>query len=123
MNVVRAAASCSCCSAMSPRVMRSRPYALGLVLIVVLPQYCLQATLAPRLYDHCMKHHPEEGMTFNVFVETISIVCLGSINARLALIVGMHQDPVPPASGDPAVAATETETHCGVSHEEFARLW
>lgn len=48
----------------------------------------LQAPLAPRLYDHCMKHHPEEGMTFNVFVEAISIVCLGSINARLALIVG-----------------------------------
>eukprot|EP00040_Diaphanoeca_grandis_P028179 m.162046 g.162046 ORF g.162046 m.162046 type:complete len:1168 (-) comp31261_c2_seq4:51-3554(-) len=71
-------------------------------------------SLAPRLFDH-VERQSKLGMTFKAFIEVAAFVCRGSINSRLALLVGMHQT-------DRSLQA-EDATESGVSHDEFARLW
>lgn len=79
------------------------------------------APLAKRLYDHTLKYHPE-GMTFAALVDVISIVSMGSINTRLALLVGMHQEEQQTVDANEDLEKTNN-ANTAVSHEEFARLW
>lgn len=85
-------------------------------------------SLAPRLYDHVEKCFPC-GMTFKAFVNVMSIICLGNINSRLALLAVVHQGDnhaianMIKEDDDENTTEASQVTEMAVSHDEFARLW
>jgi TBC1 domain family member 8/9 len=81
----------------------------------ILGKFTPWGSLASLLYNFAISKK-EEGMTFLAFAQLLTIVCQGSLNKRLALIVAVNRH-VAIAKGEAIAPFTE------VDHAEFAAIW